>query len=66
MDIPVLKVNNVDSDQTPHSVASDHGLHYFLLTLFGGFPTKMGKFRFSVCNDQSLWLDCTCNVSYCS
>ena len=53
MDIPVLNANNVDPDQTPHSVASDLGLHCLLITLFVRFPTTMGKFRFYVCKDQS-------------
>ena len=34
MDIPVLNANNVDPDQTPHSVAPDLGLHCLLITLF--------------------------------
>ena len=53
MDIPVLNTNNVDPDQTPHSVASDLGLHCLLITLFVCFLTKMDKFMFYVCKDQS-------------
>ena len=53
MDIHVLNASNVGPDQTPHSVASDLGLHYLLITRFVCFTTKMGKFRFCVCKDQS-------------
>ena len=30
-----------DSDQMPHSAASDLGLHCLPVTLFGGFQAKM-------------------------
>ena len=33
--IPVVNVNSVDSDQMPHSAASDLGVHCLPLTLFG-------------------------------
>ena len=52
MDILVLNANNVDPDQTLHSVASDLGLHSLQITLFLCFSTKMGKFRFYVCKDK--------------
>ena len=42
IEIPVFNASHVDSDQMPHSAASDLGLHC-LVTLFGGFPTKMGQ-----------------------
>ena len=31
--------NNIDSDQTPHHVASDQSLHYLPIILYG-FPGK--------------------------
>ena len=37
-----LFANNVDPDQTPHSVASDLGLHCLPITILWGLQTKMG------------------------
>ena len=34
IEIPVLHANSVDPDQTPHSVASDLGLHRLPINLF--------------------------------
>ena len=32
-EIPVLNANSVDPDQTPHSAASDRGLHCLLMSI---------------------------------
>ena len=37
-----LFANSGDPDQTPHSAASDLGLHYLPSTLFTGLPTTIG------------------------
>ena len=42
IEIPVFNASSVDPDKTPHSVASDLGLQYLLVTFIWGFPTKMG------------------------
>ena len=34
IDIPVFNTNSVDPDQTPHSAASDLGLHSFRISMF--------------------------------
>ena len=33
--IPVINANSVDPDQMLHSVASDLGLHFLLITILG-------------------------------
>ena len=39
--LKIVLANNVDPDQTPHDVASDLGLHYSPMTLYG-FQGKNG------------------------
>ena len=38
----ILLANSVDSDQMPHYVASDLGLHCLPMTLLRGFQVRMG------------------------
>ena len=40
IEIPVFNANIVDSDQMPHSVASDLGLHCLPVTFFWIFQLK--------------------------
>ena len=43
----MLFANTVDSDQMPHYVASDLGLHCLSMTLFTYFQVRMGQRRLS-------------------
>ena len=52
----VLFVNSGDPDQTPHSAASDLGLHCLPNTLLGVSRLQWVKYLLLWCQD---WLNCT-------